>query len=146
MSSAVSALGSFDPTTLINSLTAPAASSTTAADTNGVSAQQEFSAMAKNGDLNSLLSDSVAVGVMQFSDASSTPSAAVTDIPNMVNQLIAAYTPGQEDSSSSQAQQQSAAMLSTNPALAIIQALETSGAMGSTLADSVANSVMAQAG
>jgi hypothetical protein len=83
---------------------------------------------------------------MQFSDASSTPSAAVTDIPNMVNQLIAAYTPGQEDSSSSQAQQQSAAMLSTNPALAIIQALETSGAMGSTLADSVANSVMAQAG
>lgn len=144
MSSAVGGLGSFDPLSLINSLTAPAASATSASDTNGVSAQQEFSALQKSGDLNSLLSDSVAIGVMQMADSASMPSVAASDIPNMVNQLIAAYTPGDATSSAGGSAQQTAAALSTNPALAIIQSLETMGAVGPTVSDSVAASAMAQ--
>lgn len=136
MGSSVNGLGSFDPLTFLNSLTAPASSANSAASTNGVSAQQEFSAMQKHGDLNSLLSDSLAVGVLQMAEPSSAQSATGTDLSNLVNQLIAAYTPRGSASS--------AATLSTNPALAIIQSLEATGALGSDITDSIGASVLGQ--
>jgi len=140
MSSAVSAPGTFDPSTLINSLAPPPAATTTSAtEINGVSVQQEFTAMQKNGDLNSLLSDSLAVGVLQFADPTLSSG---TDIQNMVNQLIAAYTPGETSSSTTPT---SAAALSTNPALALIQTMEASGAFGAGPADSLASTVPGQA-
>jgi hypothetical protein len=147
MGSAVNGLGSFDPSTLINSLIAPAPSGASAATTNGVSAPQEFSALQQNGDLEGLLSDNIAVGVMQIANSTATQPVAGTDVSNLVNQLIAAYaTPAEASTSSSggSAAQQSAATLSTNPALAIIQAMESAGAFGSTLTDSIGADVLGQ--
>jgi hypothetical protein len=149
MSSAVNGLGSFDPLTLINSLTASAQSTTAAASTSGVSAKDEFSALLKSGDLEGLLSDNIAVGVMQIANPSSTSSTAGTDLTSMVNQLISAYaTPAAASTSSSSSgsstAQQSADTLPMNPALAIIQAMEKSGALGPTLADSIGASVLGQ--
>jgi hypothetical protein len=148
MSSAVNGLGSFDPLTLINSLTASAQSTTAAASTSGVSAKDEFSALLKSGDLEGLLSDNIAVGVMQIANPSSTSSTAGTDLTSMVNQLISAYaTPAAASTSSSSGSstaQQSADTLPMNPALAIIQAMEKSGALGPTLADSIGASVLGQ--
>jgi hypothetical protein len=132
MSSSVSGLGSFDPSWLINSLTAPVPSATTSASqVTGVSAQEEFSALRKSGDLNGMLSDSVAVGVMQIAYAGSAPSGAATDLSGLVNQLIAAYTtPEASSSTSGSTPRQSAAALSTNPGLAIIQTMENLGTFG----------------
>jgi len=147
MSSAVNGLGSFDPLTLINSLTASAQSTTAAASTSGVSAKEEFSALLKSGDLEGLLSDNIAVGVMQIANPSSTSSTAGTDLTSMVNQLISAYatpTAASTSSSGSSTAQQSADTLPMNPALAIIQAMEKSGALGPTLADSIGASVLGQ--
>jgi hypothetical protein len=147
MSSAVNGLGSFDPLTLINSLTASAQSTTAAASTSGVSAKEEFSALLKSGDLEGLLSDNIAVGVMQIANPSSTSSTVGTDLTSMVNQLISAYatpTAASTSSSGSSTAQQSADTLPMNPALAIIQAMEKSGALGPTLADSIGASVLGQ--
>ena len=114
MSSAVTGVGSFNPLALIDSPTAATPSAQAAAQDSGVTAAQEFTAMKNSGDLNGLLSDSVAVGVMQIADSGSAPAGAGTEISSLVNQLIAAYDPPQ----------QSAASLSTNPALAIIQTVD----------------------
>lgn len=66
MSSAINGLGSVSPL----SLSVPAATATpstpSTSETDGVTAQQELSAMEKSGSLNSLLSASVAVGVLQI--------------------------------------------------------------------------------
>ena len=112
MGSALNGLGSLNTLTLIDSLNAPASPATVAAPTN----EGESAASHSSGDFNGLLSDSLAVGVMQISDSASGPSGAGTDM------LIAAYTPAEH----------TAASLSTNPALAIIQTVEGAGdlAMG----------------
>jgi len=115
MGSAVNGLGAFNPLTLIDSLT-PSPASASSEATNEVSAQQEFSALQKSGDLSSVLSDSVAVGVLQFADPSSTPSTQGPDLSSLVSQLIAAYTPSESSSSTSpggSTAQPSAASLST---------------------------------
>ena len=143
MSSAVNGLGSFDPSSLISSLTAPASSAATSTSpTGGVSAQQELTALQKNGDLNALLSDSVAVGVMQIASTGSTPSGAGTDLSSLVNQLIAAYAAPETSTSSAAGGNppQSAATLSTNPVLAIIQTMESTGAFGPAGLDSTGTS------
>jgi hypothetical protein len=183
MGSSITGVNSFNPSALLSSLLSPTsstASSTTT--TNGVSAQQELSAMQQSGDLGGLLSDSVAVGVMQISEPSATPSSASTDVSNLVNQLIAAYAPsagtpvsasaatpapatgsssapsvtspttspasGTNSSTATSAigsrAPTTAADLSTDPALAIIQAMVETGSLGSTLADSVAASSLNQ--
>jgi len=147
MSSTVNGLSSFDPLALINSLIAPVTSAASTATTNVVSPQQELSAMQKSGDLEGLLSDNIAVGVMQIANPASTPSAAGTGVTSLVNQLIAAYTSPaapEASSTSSSATPQSAATLSTNPALATIQAMESAGSLNSTLADSIAASALGQ--
>jgi hypothetical protein len=123
MGSAVTGPGSLNPLSLLNALYAPAQSTAPSAATGGVTAQQEFTAMQNSGDLNGLLSDSVAIGVMQIADSSTAPSGAGVDMSNLVNQLIAAYAPAGEPGSAS-ATPQTAASLSTNPALAIIQTVE----------------------
>jgi hypothetical protein len=124
--------------------------------------------MQQSGDLGGLLSDSVAVGVMQISEPSTTPSSASADVSDLVNQLIAAYatpadtpasaapaaTPAPATSSSTSTVASpapaaspaptTAADLSINPALAIIQAMVGSGSLGSTLADSAGASSLNQ--
>jgi len=138
MGSAITGLTSFDPSALINSLIAPATSTTQPATIAGVSAQQEFSALEKNGDLEGLLSDNIAIGVMQIANPSPTTPAAATDVSNLVSQLISAYT------TPAASTQQSAATPSTNPAMAIIKAMEQTGTFGSTMADSVGVSTLGQ--
>jgi hypothetical protein len=143
MGATVNGLGSFDPSTLLDSLTGPAASAPSTGLTNGVTAQQEFSAMQQSGDLSSLLSDSVAVGVLQFANPATTPSSTGTDFSTMISQLIAAYTPVAAASSvSGNTPAPSAATLSTNPALAIIQELEQTGVLSSTMSDAVGASTL----
>ena len=124
MGSAVNGPGSLNSLSLLDALYAPAQSTAPSDPTGGVTAQQEFTAMQNSGDLNGLLSDSVAVGVMQIADSSTAPSGAGTDMSNLVNQLIAAYTPAGEPGTSATPAPQTAAALSTNPGLAIIQTVE----------------------
>ncbi|MGA3024887.1 MAG: hypothetical protein ABSF98_08975 [Bryobacteraceae bacterium] len=147
MSSAVNGLGSSDQLALINSLIAPASTNTPAAPPSGVSAQQELTALQKNGDLTGLLSDNIAVGVMQIANSTSTSSLAGTSLTSLVSQLISAYTSSAEPSTSSSsgsAAQQSAATLSTNPGLAIIQEMENAGTFSPTLADATAAGGLSQ--
>jgi len=132
MSSAVNGLGSVNPLNLIDlpESTAPPAATVSTPQSGGVSAAQELGAMEKNGSLDSLLSASVAVGVLQIADPTSVSPNAGTDVSNLVNQLISAYSTPTEQQSSNQG---TAASLSNNPALAIIQAMEADGAFGPSL-------------
>ena len=129
MGSAVSGLGSFDPSTLIKSLAPTASSATSAVKTRGVSARQELSALQESGQVGSLLSDSIAAGVIQITNAPPATPVPETDASNQANNLIAAYTmPG--DPAEDSAARKSAATLPTNAALAILQAMENAGVLG----------------
>ena len=131
MGSAVSGLGSYDPSKLNELLTPTASSANSVVKTSGVSAKQELAAMRENGDLESVLSDSIAAGVLQVTYPSTTSPVAATDVSSLVNQLIAAYSTPADGTSASGISDKSAAALPTNPALAIIQALENAGLLGS---------------
>lgn len=133
MGSIVNGLGSYNPATLIHSLTASAPSATPAVETNVVTAKQELAAMQKNGDLSSMLSANIAVGVLQLADPSSA-MAAGTDMSALVHQLISAYVDS-TGAPASNTSTQSAATLPANPALAIIQSLENAGAFAPILTD-----------
>jgi hypothetical protein len=116
MSSAVNSLSSVNPLSLSDPAAAATPSTATTSGTDGVTAQQELSAMEQNGSLDSLLSASVAVGVLQILDPGPEPATGQTGISNLVNQLLAAYT---SSSSSS----------SANPGLALVQDMEADGSL-----------------
>jgi hypothetical protein len=122
MSSAVNSLSSLSPLSLSVPAATTAPSLTTTSETDGVTAQQELSAMEKNGSLDSVLSDSVAVGVLQIMNPGPEPATGQTGISNLVNQLLSAYQSSSSTSSSS-----SSSSPSTNPGLALIQDMEADG-------------------
>ncbi len=141
MGSAVSGLGSPDTSSLISTLLAPASATTPATQIGDVTAQQELTAMQKSGDLAGLLSDSVAIGVMQFADAS-TSTGVAPDLNSLMTRLISAYANPTGTSASSTGAgtasvQQSAAALSTNPGMAIIQEMEQQGVLSAPIQTTV---------
>ena len=76
--------------------------------------------MEKNGSLDSLLSASVAVGVLQILNPGPEPATGQTGISNLVNQLLSAYTNSPSSSSSTS---------TTDPGLAVLQDMEASGSL-----------------
>ncbi|HTP89694.1 MAG TPA: hypothetical protein VMJ34_22260 [Bryobacteraceae bacterium] len=127
MGSAVSGLGSFDPTNLIRSTTPTASSATSAVKTRSVSAKQEQAALQESGQGESLLSGSIAAGVLQITNPPPATPVAEADVSNQMNQVIAAYTTPPEGDNTAH---QSAATWPSNPALALLQALENAGVLG----------------
>jgi hypothetical protein len=99
----------------------PAAAGTSfSARGKGASAQQEFSATQKSGQLGTLLSDSIAAAVLQFSDSAVAPTSATPDLSALISQLVAAYAAPETPSQSNTPNPE------MNPALAILQALQKS--------------------
>jgi len=130
MSSALNSLSSLSPLSLsvpaaatassAPTTSAATASAATSSQSDGVSAQQELTAMEKDGSLESMLSASVAVGVLQILDPGPEPATGQTGISSLVNQLLAAYTSSSSPSS-------------TNPGLAEVQAMEADGSLSDGL-------------
>jgi len=123
MSSAVNSLSSVNPLSLsvpAAATSAPTSPAATTSPTGGVTAQQELSAMEQNGSLESMLSASVAVGVLQILNPGPEPATGQTGISNLVNQLLAAYTNSSTSSSSTS---------SSDPGLAVLQDMEADGSL-----------------
>ena len=88
MASSVSALSYLDPAAYAS--TAPASPSTTTSS-GGVSATAQLQAIQQQGDLKSLLNNSLAAAVMQTTAGVDSGTAMSTLVNNMLQQVLGAY-------------------------------------------------------
>jgi hypothetical protein len=89
MASAISPLSYLD-TSIYQSLT-PSTSASAAGASSAVSPTAEMQAMAKQGNFQAFINDSMAVALLLPSDGSSTGTDANTLINNMLQQVLGAY-------------------------------------------------------